>query len=586
MRSQSSSANRPGLLSSRSPIRLSRRLGQVTLASRSETRCTCESSLAAFVSLPRGCPLPQASIRLIRGTGGADLLCRLPQLRRNRRAVPLQRHVAVRSRDGSLDRTGVHWLHPGSAGRSRRHARRRRHVRLWRSRRRRQGPRRPGGIQNLECVPPANLIRLLANPSWQHDTHSTLSPTLQTIAGSCFKIWVQPRAVGVAMPWRRTAPGCWFSAAKATRAVGQTTRHWFMCLTLVRPPQHSLAHVQKRQGNPLRLAAKIKYPPDSRPTAQQQQQQQQLANSASSPPIQSPRGFAGSPPPPPLSPPPQHLPPTVGASSTPAVKRKPSIPVQMSAGNGTPEDARNRAASPTGSLRDRDHERRGLQSSLGAVAAVAATATGPTAPTSTQIPSSSSAPVVSLGSPTQTDSLGAGAGAKPPTRPARPDDADAFRTASPATTSSSTFAGGAIPPTGRARASTLTGNDIDARQRQASGGSEPQQQPPLDAFYYRGPAAAQAATSTSAQVAPSHEHERVEKLKSEKAWLLLEVERLTTGVAPADGAEGAEKPKGHDGTSVDRELREALLELKKELANAQVSSDASDDESICDRPGI
>ena len=242
----------------------------------------------------------------------------------------------------------------------------------------------------------------------------------------------------------------------------------------------------------------------------------------------------------------------------------------MSAANGTPEDARNRAASPTGSLRDRDHERRGLQSSLGAVAAVAATANGPTAAGgSTQISSSASAPVVSLGSPTQPDSLGAGA--KPPTRPARPDDADAFRTSSPAAASSSTF-GGAIPPTGRARASTLTGNDVDARQRQASGGSEPQQQPPLDAFYYRGPAAAQAApTSTSAQVAPSHEHERVEKLESEKAWLLLEVERLTGGAAPADGAQVAEKPKGLDATSIDREMREAFLEMKKELANAQVS---------------
>ncbi|KAG0662430.1 Negative regulator of mitotic exit [Rhodotorula mucilaginosa] len=316
---------------------------------------------------------------------------------------------------------------------------------------------------------------------------------------------------------------------------------------------------------------KIKYPPDSRPAAQQQQQQ--LANSASSPPIQSPRAFAGSPPPPPLSPPPQHLPPPIGGSSIPAVRRKPSIPVQMSAANGMSEDTRSRAASPTGSMRDRDHERRGLQSSLGAVAAVAATATGPTAPTSTQFPSSASAPIVSLGSPTQKDSLGAGAGAgtgaKPPTRPARPDDADAFGTSSPATASSSTF-GGANPPMGRTRASTLTGNDIDARQRQASGGSEPQQQPPLDAFYYRGAAATQAApTSTSAQVAPSHEHERVEKLESEKAWLLLEVERLTSGAVPADGAEGAEKPKGLDATSIDRELREALLEMKKELANAQ-----------------
>jgi hypothetical protein len=395
---------------------------------------------------------------------------------------------------------------------------------------------------------------------------------LQIIAGSCSKIWVQLRAVGVVMPWQRTAPGCWSSVAKVTRADVPTTRHWCMCLTLVRPRQ---SHDSKRSKlNPLRLAAKIKYPPDSRPAAQQQQQQ--LANSASSPPIQSPRAFAGSPPPPPLSPPPQHLPPPIGGSSIPAVRRKPSIPVQMSAANGMSEDTRSRAASPTGSMRDRDHERRGLQSSLGAVAAVAATATGPTAPTSTQFPSSASAPIVSLGSPTQKDSLGAGAGAgtgaKPPTRPARPDDADAFGTSSPATASSSTF-GGANPPMGRTRASTLTGNDIDARQRQASGGSEPQQQPPLDAFYYRGAAATQAApTSTSAQVAPSHEHERVEKLESEKAWLLLEVERLTSGAVPADGAEGAEKPKGLDATSIDRELREALLEMKKELANAQVSS--------------
>lgn len=63
----------------------------------------------------------------------------------------------------------------------------------------------------------------------------------------------------------------------------------------------------------------------------------------------------------------------------------------------------------------------------------------------------------------------------------------------------------------------------------------------------------------------------MEKLESEKAWLLLEVERLTGGAAPADGAQVAEKPKGLDATSIDREMREAFLEMKKELANAQVS---------------
>ncbi|GAA5986303.1 hypothetical protein JCM10908_003696 [Rhodotorula pacifica] len=300
---------------------------------------------------------------------------------------------------------------------------------------------------------------------------------------------------------------------------------------------------------------KIKYPPDSRP-APQQQQQQPLGNSASSPPAQYPTGLTGSPSQPPQSPPP-HLPPAVGgASSSLPIKRKTSIPAQMAA-NGAPEDVRNRAASPTGSLRDREREQRGLQSSLGAVAASAATSSGPAS-----IPASASAPVGSLGAASVPATLGGGAG-KPPTRPARPDDADPFR-ASPAMASTSNLGAG------RARSPTVTGNDYETRQRQASAGSEPAHahaaQPPNDAFYYRGPGGSTPAPGPAAATSTAQSDERVERLEREKAWLLLEVERLSSG--RASEAVG-EKPEGLETAAIDPDVREALLDMKKELAAAQ-----------------
>ncbi|GAA5868773.1 hypothetical protein JCM3774_003887 [Rhodotorula dairenensis] len=305
---------------------------------------------------------------------------------------------------------------------------------------------------------------------------------------------------------------------------------------------------------------KIKYPPDSRPTGQQPQQP--LANSSSSPPpLQSPTGSAGPMSHPPLSPPPSHLPPPVSAASSLPVKRTPSIPAQMAA-NGVPDDGRNRAASPTGSIRDREREPRGLQSSIGAVAAGAITApNAPVAATAaTQLPSSASA---TTGPGVSSPPLGP-LGAKPPTRPARPDDADPFRS-SPAAISASTFGG---LPVGRTRSPTVTGNDAEPRQRQASATSEPSHaqqaaQPPRDAFYYRGPPAAAAPTSST-----THTQDRVEKLEREKAWLLLEVERLTSDKA-SGASEVVEKPAGLEAPPIDRELREALLEMKKELADAQ-----------------
>ena len=77
------------------------------------------------------------------------------------------------------------------------------------------------------------------------------------------------------MPWRRTAPGCWSSVAKVTRADGRTTHHWCMCLTPVRPRQ-SFAHDPKR----LELTHRVSQPRSStRPTRARQ------PNSSSNSPI-------------------------------------------------------------------------------------------------------------------------------------------------------------------------------------------------------------------------------------------------------------------------------------------------------------
>lgn len=179
------------------------------------------------------------------------------------------------------------------------------------------------------------------------------------------------------------------------------------------------------------------------------------------------------------------------------------------------------------------------------------------------------------------------AGAKPPTRPARPDDADAFRS-SPALGSAPTFSSSPIG-SGRTRSPTVTNADYEPRQRQASATSDQQQQtpvsPPTDAFYYRDPTTAAAPTTAGAahsqppispvntaaphSAAPS---EALEKLQREKAWLLLEVERLRSGQVQEVAVGGADGGKGLEAAHVDASVREALLGLKSQLAAAQVST--------------
>lgn len=68
------------------------------------------------------------------------------------RSVPLQRHVVVRPLDAAVDRTVVHRVHPRPARGTRRDLGRRRHVRLWRSRRRRQRSRGSRRVQNRQYV--------------------------------------------------------------------------------------------------------------------------------------------------------------------------------------------------------------------------------------------------------------------------------------------------------------------------------------------------------------------------------------------------------------------------------------------------
>lgn len=88
------------------------------------------------------------------------------QLRWHGRAVPLQRYVAVRPRDGRVDRTRLHRVHPRSARGTRGDPRRRRHVHLWRARRRREGLGRSRGVQDLECVLVSSSALIDADFAW------------------------------------------------------------------------------------------------------------------------------------------------------------------------------------------------------------------------------------------------------------------------------------------------------------------------------------------------------------------------------------------------------------------------------------
>lgn len=77
-----------------------------------------------------------------------------PQIRRHRRLLPLQRHMGLQRQDERMGGTHLHWLHPCTTGRPCSSPGRRCHLRLRRSRRQRQGPRRPRSLQDLQCVHP------------------------------------------------------------------------------------------------------------------------------------------------------------------------------------------------------------------------------------------------------------------------------------------------------------------------------------------------------------------------------------------------------------------------------------------------
>lgn len=328
------------------------------------------------------------------------------------------------------------------------------------------------------------------------------------------------------------------------------------------------------------FAAKIKYPPDSRPVPQSQPTQQP----ASAPPAQPP-----SQPSPPTAYPSQ-LPtsPTGASTGIPIVKRKSSIPVASANGsNGPPptaDELRTRAASPTGSTK------RDLKSSLGAAAGGAA-AGGIAAAmlNGSNGPSTASPP--SAAAPQQNGR---------PTRPARPDDAEAF------------LAGRARSPTGSLR-------DREPRMRQASGGSatsggpaasgtspslgaggmasltgafgSPPSHPPhpstpeqpasqanvpADAFYYRSPQQQQQSSSQVDEGAAREKDDKIAQLEKEKRWLVLEVQKAREhGFAAHDGGDGENEVLRDVGpgeeTDNERRLKEALREMKRELATVKVS---------------
>ncbi|GAA5994562.1 uncharacterized protein JCM10292_002138 [Rhodotorula paludigena] len=315
---------------------------------------------------------------------------------------------------------------------------------------------------------------------------------------------------------------------------------------------------------------KIKYPPDSSRPAQQQQKPLQ---SSSPPPSQLPQPSSGIP-----------------------VKRKSSIPISTSSpprgGAGAEDDLRARAASPTGSAR-------GLKSSLGP-AAGAGIAQAIMNGSST---SASASPVP--GSPSRSAAAGESKIARPPgagvapSRPARPDDAEAFRAspAPPASAAAAVAAERTRSPTNGAAAAVGT----DPRLRQASGGGAELSDAPADAFYYR--------SSPSALPAEREKDANLARLERREAWLVealrraraagfdvqsvpdsagrgrmgeeegdKEVEEVVAG--PRGEEEEGEGEKGVKDEVLERDvevgkreqkLRDALVEMKQELAKARTA---------------
>ncbi|BGP07397.1 Tip elongation aberrant protein 1 [Rhodotorula toruloides] len=325
---------------------------------------------------------------------------------------------------------------------------------------------------------------------------------------------------------------------------------------------------------------KIKYPPDSRPTPQSQATQQP----ASVPPAQPP-----SHPSPPTAYPSQ-LPtsPTAASTGIPVVKRKSSIPVASASGsNGPPptaDELRTRAASPTGSTK------RDLKSSLGAAAGGAA-AGGTAAAMLNGSNGPSTAPPQSAAAPQQNGR---------PTRPARPDDAEAFlaeharsptgslrdreprmrQASGGSATSGGPAASGASPSLGAGGMASLTGAFASppSHPPHPSTPEQPASQAnvPADAFYYRSPQQQQQSSSQVDEGAAREKDDKIAQLEKEKRWLVLEVQKAREhGFAAHDGGDGENEVLRDVGpgeeTDNERRLKEALREMKRELATVKTS---------------
>ncbi|GAA6036042.1 hypothetical protein JCM8097_006582 [Rhodosporidiobolus ruineniae] len=340
---------------------------------------------------------------------------------------------------------------------------------------------------------------------------------------------------------------------------------------------------------------KIKYPPDSARPAQQAQQQQQLpppapSSPSSHPPSQLPQPGSLS----------SSLNGVPGAPSAAGAQRKSSIPV-------SPDLAlRDRAASPTGSAR-------GLKSSLSSLqgAAVAQTMLNGGGG------GSSTGSIGRSGIPQPASPTGASKIAKrattsgaPPTRPARPDDAEAF---SAGTVPAPGAAGGVEQKLrqqvslealrsgqqqpnqgqGSPQMASLSGfaaqQAQQQQQQQQQGGGEGA---PSDAFYV--PNSAGSSTSAAAAAVSEEKHrreladrdERIADLEKRERWVLAalrgaKAKGFVGASAPSATSDSEEEGEGEEEgekTAVledvgkrerEKKVMEAVVVLKGELAKAK-----------------